>query len=347
MVTPDVAIRTLDALQIRKIGSFEEANAVRQACCMQIRIGWKQVALHVAELEAEDRQLFLRTLRGAFGRTSNSLYINRGSGPDPRKASFVPPPLPAALGGGNGAKISTDSGTWTYKSTHQFDNHGIDVDDRVAAAHWNGAPPLLRQIVLDFIGGAGALFVGSPLYCKNVGEMRLALKAIDMLDDIGAGLLGDMLARVVAKQIETHNIHTFLRLTMQSDSKGIVCGRDTILRVMLPLLSVLPDLEALIEQDQNKALQLLLHASDSQPFHGLDNFKKRLLHHAVTHVGEMDPQLYARLPFELQMKILTIKMRNEEDDLNHIIGPTGQDMTLSTSRNHGPAPSEGRWRQVA
>eukprot|EP00941_MAST-03F_sp_MAST-3F-sp1_P005494 g5494.t1 len=319
MVHPETAIETLQELRKRNMLHFNVAESLQKACYSHVHLGWKEIGPELANLENDDQTLFLTILRGAFGRSTTE----------------------------TNSKQSGEEGN-SVSGTQEFDDDALQLEDRTSASHWNGAAPLLRQLVLDYIGNSGYIPSQSPLCCGDIFQSRVTLKLIDLLDDIGAGILAENIGDAVLKQISERRIHSLLRLLFKSERIGCMSGRDAMLCHMLPTLALLPDLDTFVKEDHEKSVAVLVHLSkEKNDFVGKKALEKALIEHIVEHVGEVPPRMYEKLPYKVQMTIITERMRSERKGQRHIIGPTGNVLVLEPTEPRGKPgekPHDGRWR---
>jgi len=137
--------------------------------------------------------------------------------------------------------------------------------------------------------------------------------------------------------VETHQLFTFVRLTIDHERIGTGGGRDALLIKLLPSLATLPSLDTILDHDQ--AMQLLRHIRVSDPFPGKKALENRLISNTVSHASEIDTDIYEHLSFDTQLQILTEKMEK-----NGIMNYSGDNLiAISGVRNDLPRLTSTRY----
>ena len=209
------------------------------------------------------------------------------------------------------------------------------LDERIALMHWKSISDksIVKRVLLDFLGSAGGLNLEStPLACKDTDQIKISLRVLDFADDLGASVLSERIADAILSMIETHQLFTFVRLTVDHERIGTGGGRDVLLIKLLPSIATLPSLDRILDHDQ--AMHLLRHVRVSDPFPGKKALEDRLISNTVSHASEIDTDIYGHLPFETQLQILTEKM--EKDG---IMDYSGDDVIAMSGVRSVPARS--------
>jgi len=200
------------------------------------------------------------------------------------------------------------------------------IDDHIALMHWRTMPDnsVVKHVLLDFIQSAGDMnFETSPLACKDLDQVKLSLRVLDFTDDLGAKVLSERLAHTMVQLLGPHQIFDFTRMLVDSHKLGTGGGRDALLIKLLPSIATLPSINSILNHDH--AMHLLRHVRVSDHFPGKQALEKKLIENTVTHTGDIDQEIYTNLPFDIQMRILSLKMEQQpnskSDKFLAIAGP--------------------------